>query len=382
MTVRGFVLAVISALLGGLHGAALWAQTEKPTPPGIQQPAPGRPAARPGPVAAPLPWIDVHLHLVGGRGAREDYAGAVEAAVREMDRFGITTAIVLPPPQVDSQSPYDYPSFAGALRNHPGRFAFLAGGGMLNPVIHRYADPAKVTDAVKREFAATAERALDVGAAGFGEIAALHISAVAGHPYEFVPPDHPLLLVLADVAARRGVPIDLHMDAVQGGAPPPQFLMAGASNPPELPDTLGALPRLLAHNPQATIVWAHAGSDPIGAMSAATIGRLMDEHPNLYVSLRIHGVKSPMHNKVFAGAGGLDPEWRELLTKRAGRFVIGTDSFFASPNLRGYGPGQQFGERNEFRLHATLRLLSLLPPEVAQKIARENAARIYGLQLR
>lgn len=204
---------------------------------------------------APLPWIDAHLHLVGGRNAA-DYSGAVDAAVREMDRFGIAVAIVMPTPQIDAQSPYDHPSYAGALGRYRGRFAFLAGGGLLNPVIHRYADAAKVTDAVKARFTADAERALDAGASGFGEIAALHVSAVAGHPFESVPADHPLLLALADVAAKRGVPIDLHMDAVDGEAPlPPR--MAGGANPPKLTDTLAALPRLLAHNSR--------GDDRVGA---------------------------------------------------------------------------------------------------------------------
>lgn len=41
------------------------------------------------PVQPPVPWIDVHLHLIGGRERSPDYAGAVDTAIREMDRFGI-----------------------------------------------------------------------------------------------------------------------------------------------------------------------------------------------------------------------------------------------------------------------------------------------------
>jgi len=52
-----------------------------------------------------------------------------------------------------------------------------------------------------------------------------------------VPADHPLLRVLADVAAARGMPVDLHMDAVEGvadagrtgGLPRPQVI--GAREP-------------------------------------------------------------------------------------------------------------------------------------------------------
>lgn len=229
----GLIGALVLAI--GALAAVAQAQRPRPTPPGMQPPMQERPGWPPAqsPVQAPLPWVDVHMHLVGGRGG--DFGGAVENAVREMDSFGIATAVILPPPQVDSQPfTYDHTAYAGALRRHPGRFAFLGGGGTLNATIHRYADPAKVTERVKTDFAAAAERLLDGGASGFGEMASLHISAMTGHPYEFVPADHPLFLVLADVAARRDVPIDLHMDAAEGGMPtPPRW--AGGANPPTLP---------------------------------------------------------------------------------------------------------------------------------------------------
>lgn len=329
---------------------------------------------------APAPWIDVHMHLTGGRGRLQDFAGAVGTALREMDRFGIAAAIVLPPPQIEQQPVYDAADFSGALLRHRGRFAWLGGGGALNSIIHRHAEQATVTNEVKRAFAAAAERIIDAGAAGFGEIASLHLSAVAGHPYEFVPADHPLLRVLADVAAARGVPVDLHMDAVEGRMPTPSRF-ATPPNPPALPDTLGGLARLLAHNPGAAIVWAHGGSDPLGAMTPAAIGRLMDAHSNLFVSLRIMGAQSPMLNKAFAG-GDLDPAWREVLTRHADRFMIGTDSFFVAGSVRGVGPGVIFAERNIPKLQATVHFLSLLPADVRARIGRENAIRIYRLEAR
>jgi len=316
------------------------------------------------------------MHLVAGR-EQQDFAGAVGEAIRQMDRFGVALAIVLPPPQVDEHRVYNASALVGSLRRHRDRFAYLAGGGALNSTIHRYADPATVTEAVKRDFAATAKQIIDRGAVGFGEMASLHISAAARHPYEFVPADHPLFRVLADVAARRGAPIDLHMDAVEGGMPTPSRF-AAPPNPPKLADTMRALARLLAHNPKASIVWAHGGSDPLGAMTPAAIGRLMDEHPNLFVSLRIAGPRAPMMNKALTRTG-LDPDWRDLLTRHADRFVIGTDSFMVSPAVRGGGPGVRFAEHNTPKLQATIHFLSLLPPDVAAKIGRENAMRIYKL---
>jgi hypothetical protein len=350
------------------------AQRAVPQGPGAVTPA----APEPPPAVR---WIDAHVHLVGGRGANTDFPGAVDAAVREMDRFGIAFAIVMPTPQVESQQAYDYPSYVAPLKRYPGRFAFLAGGGSLNAYLHHYADPSRVTDKVKQEFAAGAEKMIDAGAVGFGEIASLHVSMLPGHPYAYVPPDHPLLLALADVAAKRDVPIDLHMDAVEREMPTPPATVGG-TNPPTLPATLAGLPKLLAHNRGARIVWAHGGSDPIGGMSAGTIETLMDTHPNLYVSLRIVNPYMRAHNRVFSGPGALDHAWRDLLAKHPDRFVLGSDSFMLSPNLRGTGPGAQFAERNEPKLRATVIFLGLLAPDAAKKIGRDNAIRIYKLPVK
>jgi hypothetical protein len=295
-----------------------------------------------------------------------------------MDRLGIRRAIILPPPQIISKNWYDYPAFAQALREYPNRFSFLGGGGKLNTELHKYSDPSSVTEDVKETFADQAQQIIKDGALGFGEIAALHISATPGHPYEFVPADHPLLRVLADVAGKLNVPIDLHMDATENEMPvPPRF--KDGDNPPTLPSTIDALRRLLKHNPKAKVVWAHGGSDPLGSMTPALVGKLLDEHLNLYVSLRVVGGRAPMLNKLL-DFGDIVTEWVVVLKRHPDRFVIGSDSFFASPNLRGSGPGIRFGKRNVPKLRATKHFLSLLPPNVARKIARDNAVRIYGLE--
>ncbi|MDP7663388.1 MAG: amidohydrolase family protein [Nitrospinota bacterium] len=323
-------------------------------------------------------FIDVHVHLIGGQSNNEDYEGAVNEAIENMDRLGIHKAIILPPPQVISQNQYDYPSFVHALRQYPGRFSFLGGGGFLNAELHKHGNPSSVTEDVKRAFANHAEQIIRDGAVGFGEIASLHISAVSGHPFQFVPADHPLLRVLSDVAAKFNVPIDLHMDATVDEMSTPHRFKDG-DNPPVLPQTVDHLHQLLAHNPNAKIVWAHGGSDPLGSMSPAIIGSLMDKYSNLYVSLRVVGSRAPMYNKLL-GFGEIAPKWIDLLKRHADRFVIGSDSFFVSPNLVGSGPGVKFAQRNVPKLRATKYFLSLLPPNVARSIMRDNAIRIYRLK--
>ena len=193
-----------------------------------------------------------------------------------------------------------------------------------------------------------------------------------------MPADHPLLKLLADVAARRDVPIDLHMDPTATEISTPPRMAAHSANPPRLPATMPALERLLTYNPKARIVWAHAGSDPLGGMTPEAIGRMMDTHPNLFVSLRIGPPNIPALNKVLSG-DGLDPAWAILLSRHTDRFVIGTDGFVPSPLAPGGGPGMSFAEKRLPNLSATVRFLSLLPQEQARKIGRDNAIRIYRL---
>ncbi|MED5579494.1 MAG: hypothetical protein VX794_05620 [Nitrospinota bacterium] len=307
-----------------------------------------------------------------------DYEGAVDAALEVMDRIGIEKAIIMSPPQIPSVDEYDYPAFIDALSENKDRFMFLGGGGSLNVLLHKYRNKSSITKEIKRDFRKLAVKILKDGAIGFGEMASLHISAVSGHPYEFVPADHPLLKVLADVAAKFDVPIDLHMDAANKEIPTP-FRFKDADNPDNLPATIPALKMLLAHNSKAKIVWAHGGSDPLGSMSASLISSMMDKYPNLYVSLRVVGGRAPMFNKVLS-FGALAPDWSQLFNRHSNRFVIGSDSFFISPEIRGAGPGAQFGRRNVQKLRATKYFLSLLPSDVALKISKENAMRIYKIK--
>jgi hypothetical protein len=328
-----------------------------------------------GSIAASIPILDVHTHFVGRAETWNDRE-VVKTALELMDGHAIQKSIVMPPPQIDARVVHDHTEIARTIRDHPKRFAFVGGGARLNSIVHRHLNWSTVNDDVRRMFAAEANGILAAGAAGFGEMAALHISARRGHPYEFVPADHPLLKLLADIAAERDVPIELHMDAVSSGmAPPARF--AEGENPPLLPETLSAFERLLAHNTRAKIIWAHGGSDPVGAMTPATIGRLMQAHANLFVSLRVMGADAPMHNKLLT-PDGLDAKWHDLLVRRSDRFMIGTDTFFVAAGREGSGPGSFFAQRNVPKLRATRHFLALLPRDIAAKIANGNASRVYG----
>ena len=67
------------------------------------------------------------------------------------------------------------------------------------------------------------------GVAGFGEMTAEHFAGYT--PYQYAPADHPLYLMLADIAAAHNIPIDLHMEAV----PQDMALPSGLKSPPNAP---------------------------------------------------------------------------------------------------------------------------------------------------
>lgn len=325
----------------------------------------------------PVPWIDVHVHLTA-----PGTAGLMklrDRAAEESARYGVAKSLLMPTPL----APFEHKDFIAAMRELPDGLAFLSGSSLLNPIIHE-TKPADVTDEVRQKFVTLAEEVLDAGALGFGEMAGLHLSLADGHKLMQVQPDHPLFLALAEVAGRRGAVIDLHLDPIVGTKP----LAAGLKSPPNpktLPDNVAAFERLLAHDRRAKIFWAHGGMDPFGGMTPQLVGRLMDAHPNLYMSLRVApppletvprlGLR--IRNKLM-DEKGLDAAWLALLRRHADRFVIGTDSFYLVEG--GTSPVGAFVAGNEAKYFATNLFLSSLPQNLARKIASENAIQHYRLK--
>jgi hypothetical protein len=324
------------------------------------------------PVALGFQWIDVHVHLIG---ERSDFRGAVAAAVAAMDEAGMSKMVVMPPPNVSGGRLWDIDDVLPVLAPR-ARFALLGGGGTLNPMIHD-TKPEAVDDVVRRRFEARAEDVIKKGAAGFGEIAVHHLSMMSGHPYESVDADHPLLLLLADVAARHAVVIDLHFDVVAEDMKAPEWLNVPPA-PPVLRANLVAFERLLAHNRGARIVWAHAGSDMLGGWTPELTRRLLSAHPNLSMSLRLAPGRAPQ-NSAFTPDGVVRREWLTLFREFPDRFVMGGDQFIASPSVPGAGPGMTFAQRAPMMRQRSRAFLAALPPDLAKKIGSENAIRLYKL---
>lgn len=319
-------------------------------------------------------YVDTHVHLDGRylfRGSfSSDYAGAVETALANMNNLGIQKSLIMPPPfPPDHPGRYDYSDLAKIAKNNPDRFAFLGGGGTLNPMIQESVRSGTLTPEIQRKFEKHATEILRDGALGFGEMTAEHLSFAPWHPYEAAPPDHPLFLLLADIAARHDVPIDLHMEAVPHDMPLPARFDS-PPNPKVLRENLSAFERLLSHDRKARIVWAHVGWDNTGYLSVALLRRLLEAHPNLYMSLKIDWLSLPQ-NRPLSENGEIRPEWAELIRAFPDRFLIGSDQFYPSPKSMRRRPPSSAGPRA---------FLNQLPPDLAREVGYENAVRIYRLK--
>ncbi len=323
--------------------------------------------------------IDVHMHLRwSGRsqGGERDFHASASRLIQMMDRAGVARALVMPPPRSPSQA-NDFPweALRKAVRAHPDRLALVAGGDVLQPVIEG-TDPADVTPAARAKFVAEAEALLDSGAVAFGEMTALHFSFGPGHPFKQVPADHPLFLALAEVAARRDVAIDLHVEAVLEAQPLPEGLQGRSPrNPRRVEATIPALERLLAHEPKARIVWQHVGWDNTGHLTADLVRRLLDAHPNLFCAIKVVRPELEEFRKgvsIVDGELRIRPEWSTLVADHPDRFVIGADEFVPPEEGPRAGGPPSFVD--------TWSIVPLLPVAVRSKVARENAVRIYHLE--
>ncbi len=317
--------------------------------------------------------LDAHNHILPYVGRQEtDFMGGARAALKVMDKYRISTMVLMPHPFTSGQAgAYTYRPLQRVVKKHPDRFVFLGGGGTLNVMLHHAVARGAVSGELKERFIKTAEQILAHGAIGFGELVAEHFSMHSGHPYESAPPDHPLLLLLADIAARHDVPIDLHMEAIPRQMDRPPNIPT-ANNPAVLPANIEKFERLLDHNKGARFIWAHAGWDNTGFRTIGLMRELLGRHPNLYMSIKVRKKQGNSPNHPLAG-GRLRPDWLALIKEYPDRFMIGSDQFYQPAAAR---------NRRRVNLAGSERVLNGLPEGLARRVGYGNAARVFNIEFR
>jgi predicted TIM-barrel fold metal-dependent hydrolase len=309
------------------------------------------------PVPALTPYVEAHTHFDD-----KDPEGTVRSALAALGRQNAAKIIFLTLPDTfDHPGSFDAEVLLPTAKKYPGKLAVLGGGGTLNPMIMKSVATGDAGPAVQKKFRERAEELIREGVAGFGEMTAEHFDGAT--PYQYAPADHPLFLLLADIAAQHDVPIDLHMEAVPAAMPLPVGLKS-PPNPPQLHANIAAFERLLSHNPRAKIIWAHAGSDGTGFRTPDLCRRLLQAHSNLYMEIKTdpqaHGKNYPLAD------GKIKPDWLALFTDFPDRFIIGTDQHYTEPQ----GQAQRWQE--------VVLLFNQLPIDLRRKIGTENIARLYG----
>jgi predicted TIM-barrel fold metal-dependent hydrolase len=315
--------------------------------------------------------IDAHAHFFnvseGPRNTGSDYDTIARKTIAIMDQNGITTTVIMPHPFTKSQRGiYTEDDYINVLKKYPDRFVWLGGGGTLNVMIHSYKNPSSVTDAVKLEFTKAAELIITKGARGFGEIALEHFSMRDGHPYESVPADHPLVLALADIAAQKGVPIEIHMEAISADMAKPEKL-TGDANPSTLKANIQAFERLLDHNPRAVIIWAHVGWDNTGLRTPDLTRTLMERHPNLMLDIKFG--KDASGNPLINPDQSPKAEWLSIMEQFQDRIMFASDQFYTAAGITGQPE----------RISSSVKFMNSLSAGVASKVGYENAQRVYKI---
>jgi predicted TIM-barrel fold metal-dependent hydrolase len=361
-----------------LIGAMIASACRAPISTGVPPTAPAPTALPQTAVSLAKCSVDVHQHLNAfamqqGK-LKIDWDAAAKMAITLMDEVGIQKILIMPPPlTADHQSKYDYTELAAITKSYPDRFAFVAGGGTLNPILNQAVASGSVSASMKSEFETKAKEIVRAGAAAFGEIASLHFSFSDTHPFIYAPPDHTLFLSLADIAAQENMPIDLHIEIVAQKISLPKPLKS-PPNPATLEPNLQAFERLLSHNPKARIVWAHVGWDNTGQMTTSLLRQLLEKHPNLYMSIKITEPTSAEAqveaNRPIDSKGKIRSDWLKLISDYPDRFLIGADEFFSQPNTPRTGPPST---------KMTWSIVNQLPPDVARKVACENVTKIYRM---
>ena len=258
-----------------------------------------RGAARSGTAADDLPIFDTHIHF--SQDAWSMYSP--DEALAILDQAGVGRALVSSTPDEGTLRLYERAPDRVVPILRPYRTRSDMGTWTRDPSVLAY-----VEERLQRGFYR-----------GIGEFHLGPGDATASVPLGF-----------AALAAERSLVLHAHADDV-------------------------AVSELLMVRPDIKVLWAHAGM----RASPATVGRLLDLHPNLWVELALRSDVAP--------GGALDQHWAALFERHRDRFMIGTDTWVPSQWTR--LPSLMANVQEWLRQ---------LPREVAEAMAFRNAERLFG----
>lgn len=204
-----------------------------------------------------------------------------------------------------------------------------AAGITVVPFVRLYRDRADYTGWFQDpsiEALVHAELARGTGAGPFRGLGEFHL-------YDSANAEGPVARRLMQLAAQRGLAVLAHVDDV-------------------------AIDLLMQSGPGARLIWAHTG---ISGVPVERVRALLARHPMLMGELSYRP-------GLTDDDGQLSAAWRSLLVAFPDRFMIGSDTWV-----------NQRWQHYEALMLASRVWLGGLPPEVARRVAWDNAARLFGV---
>src|ERR1035437_5199124 len=276
--------------------------------------------------------------------------------IREMDKAGVSTSLLYPIGGDDDSS-----SLA-AISQYPGRFIAL---------VDTPDSPQPSTWLTQGQaFVTFAEAQFKTGKLyGIGETNLRYYSGnITPPPTVSVSADTPVWLQLVDLSAKYHVPISFHFV--------PDDSTANA-----------AFERMLSHNKDAILIWAHLGFNNM-PLNSATLSDYLLRYPHLYFDTAgIQNMQNPLpqSNSNWArladqsNNGRLKDEWKQFFETWNSRILFGSDAGGGSNGLErwlNYTGNTSSGAPSDAIGHWKS-LFSNLDSNVARNILSTNARELF-----
>jgi hypothetical protein len=126
-------------------------------------------------------------------------------------------------------------------------------------------------------------------------------------------------------------------------------------------------------NPGNRLVLAHAGAP----LPVDEVRRILEKCPNLWVDMSARDPRRYVRNPIADADGRLLPEWEALVLAYPMRFIVGSDAVWPVERLDAWDEADTGWEHLGEFLDFHRRWASFLPPEVADRVLRENAMELF-----
>lgn len=301
------------------------------------------------------PLIDTHTHVVSGS---RRVTMRLRDVINEVKEAGVERLIVLPTPNeaIFREKAKNAQLRRDIVSNKDVQAVELCGSTELTRWMHdAYRKGFEESDLKER--LARLKRDIEGGICkGIGEIGPYHFDKQQGQAEIEFPVNFRPFLALAALAAELDVPFDVHAEPLT-----PE----GRSYEEQV---FGGVALLYKLYPNLKLILAHTGMT-----STDNARALLRTYPKLMMNLKavIPGRKLRWENlgPLVNSNGELFEDWALLLEEIPGRFMIGSDARFLSPQ---YPSGHYAHVIERLRL-----ILGRLNENAAQRIAYENPSRYF-----